>query len=142
YHQEVPGLISTTLEPFYGIKWMRGTFGKIVETLAIFVTVVGVASTVGFGSSPINSGLTFLFNALENFMTKMIILIVAIGLFILSAWSGLGKGIKILSITNMWIAAALVLTLFIVGLSVYILDMFTTSIGKYVGNFFEMSFEL
>src|SRR5699024_5221948 len=32
--------------------------------------------------------------------------------------------------------------LFIVGPSVYILDMFTTSIGKYVGNFFEMSFEL
>src|SRR5699024_9249995 len=78
----------------------------------------------------------------ENFMTKMIILIVATGLFILSAWSGLGKGIKILSTTNMWIAAALVLTLFIVGPSVYILDMFTTSIGKYVGNFFDMSFEL
>src|SRR5699024_4039444 len=81
-------------------------------------------------------------NAPDNFMTKMIILIVATGLFILSAWSGLGKGIKILSTTNMWIAAALVLTLFIVGPSVYILDMFTTSIGKYVGNFFEMSLEL
>src|SRR5699024_10279786 len=92
--------------------------------------------------SQINSGLTYLFNAPDNFMTKMIILIVATGLFILSAWSGLGKGIKILSTTNMWIAAALVLTLFIVGPSVYILDMFTTSIGKYVGNFFEMSFEL
>src|SRR5699024_7626505 len=38
--------------------------------------------------------------------------------------------------------AALVLTLFIVGPSVYILDMFTTSIGNYIGNFFEMSFEL
>src|SRR5699024_12878884 len=75
-------------------------------------------------------------------MTKMIMLIVATGLFIVSAWSGVGKGIKCLSTTSMWIAAALVLTLFIVGPSVYILDMFTTSIGKYVGTFFEMSFEL
>src|SRR5699024_8855766 len=131
-----------TLEPFFGKKWMRGSFGKIIDTLAIFATVVGVASTLGFGSSQINSGLTYLFNAPDNFMTKMIILIVATGLFILSAWSGLGKGIKILSTTNMWIAAALVLTLFIVGPSVYILDMFTTSIGNYIGNFFEMSFEL
>src|SRR5699024_9495840 len=63
-------------------------------------------------------------------------------LFILSAWSGLGKGIKILSTTNRWIAAALVLTLCIVAPSVHILDMFTTSIGKYVENFFEMRFEL
>ena len=142
FRQEAPGLISATLEPFFGKKWMRGSFGKIIDTLAIFATVVGVASTLGFGSSQINSGLTYLFNAPDNFMTKMIILIVATGLFILSAWSGLGKGIKILSTTNMWIAAALVLTLFIVGPSVYILDMFTTSIGNYIGNFFEMSFEL
>src|SRR5699024_609323 len=78
----------------------------------------------------------------ENFMTKMILLIVATGLFILSAWSGLGKGIKILSTTNMWIAAALVLTLFIIGPSVYIVEMFTTSIGNSIGNFFDMSFQL
>src|SRR5699024_8352422 len=126
----------------FGKKWMRGSFGKIVDTLAIFATVVGVASTLGFGSSQINSGLTFLFNAPENFMTKMIILIEATGLFILSAWSGLVKGIKILSTTNMWIAAALVLTLLIVGPAVYILDMIMTSLGNYIGNFFEMSFEL
>src|SRR5699024_9600184 len=53
--QEAPGLISATLEPFFGKKWMRGTFGKIVDTLEIFATVVGVASTLGFGSSQINS---------------------------------------------------------------------------------------
>lgn len=142
FRRDAPGLISATLEPLLGKKWMRGTLGKIMDTLAIFATIVGVASTLGFGSSQINSGLTFLFNAPDTFMFKLIILIVATGLFILSAWSGLGKGIKILSTTNMWIAAALVLTLFIVGPSVYILDMFTTSIGKYVGNFLEMSFEL
>src|SRR5699024_10743767 len=129
FRQEAPGLISATLEPFFGKKWMRGTFGKIVDTLAIFATVVGVASTLGFVSSQINSGLTFLFNAPEKFMKKMIILIAATRLFIISALAGLGKGIKILRTTNMWIAAALVLTLFTVGPSVYILDMFTTSIG-------------
>src|SRR5699024_1579711 len=36
FRQEAPGLISATLEPFFGKKWMRGTFGKIVDTLAIF----------------------------------------------------------------------------------------------------------
>src|SRR5690625_5010230 len=42
----------------------------------------------------------------------------------------------------MWLATALVCTLFIVGPSMYILNLFTTTIGKYAGNFLEMSFEL
>src|SRR5699024_12279839 len=63
-------------------------------------------------------------------------------LFIMSAWSGLGRGIKYLSTSNLWLATALVVTLFLVGPSMYILNMFTTTIGKYAGNFIEMSFEL
>src|SRR5699024_7048802 len=138
FRQEAPGLISATLEPFFGKKWMRGSFGKIIDTLAIFATVVGVASTLGFGSSHINSGIQYLFNSPDYIMTKIVILLVDTGLFILSALSRLGVGINVLCTTNLWIAAALVLTLVIVIPSVYILDMFMTSICKFVGNFFEM----
>ena len=142
FRKGAPGLISATLEPVFGKKIMRGTIGHIVDTLAIFTTIVGVASTLGFGSSQINSGLTFLFNAPKTFWFQLIILIIATVLFIMSAWSGLGKGIKHLSTINMWLATALVCTLFIVGPSMYILNLFTTTIGKYAGNFLEMSFEL
>ncbi len=142
FHKEAPGLISATLEPLFGKKMMRGTVGKIVDTLAVFATIVGVASTLGFGSAQINSGLTFLFNAPQAFWFQLIILASATALFILSAWSGLGKGIKYLSSTNMWLAAALVFTLFIIGPSTYILNMFTTTIGNYFGNFIQMSFDL
>src|SRR5690625_6419860 len=70
---------------------MRGTIGHIVDTLAIFTTIVGVASTLGFGSAQINSGLTFLFNAPKSFWFQLIILIIATGLFIVSAWSGINN---------------------------------------------------
>src|SRR5699024_8477822 len=137
-----PGLISATLEPLLGTKFMRGTAGSIVDTMAVFATVVGVASTLGLGSAQINSGLTFLFNAPKEFWFQLIILVIATGLFILSAWSGIGRGIKYLSTINMGLATVLVLILFFVGPSLYILNMFTTTIGKYAGNFIEMSFEL
>lgn len=137
-----PGLISATLEPLFSKKIMRGTVGHIVDTLAIFATVVGVASTLGFGSAQINSGLTYLFDAPKTFWFQLIILAIATVLFIASAWSGIGRGIKYLSTTNIVVAFILLALLFIVGPSMYILNLFTTSIGKYAGNFIEMSFEL
>src|SRR5690625_4543764 len=115
FHRGAPGLISATLEPLLGKKLMRGTIGHMVDTLAIFATIVGVSSTLGLGSAQINSGLTFLFNVPKTFWFQLIILIVATGLFIVSAWSGIGRGIKHLSTINMWLAAILVVAmLFIV----------------------------
>lgn len=142
FRKGAPGLISATLEPIFGQKIMRGFTGQAIDTLAIFATVVGVASTLGFGSAQINSGLTFLFNAPKTFWFQVIILIVATLLFIMSAWSGIGKGIKYLSSINMWIAGFLLLAVFIVGPTTYILDMLTTSVGNYLSNFVSMSFEL
>src|SRR5690625_3527494 len=101
FRLDAPGLISATLEPLFGKKIMRGPVGHIVDTLAIFATIVGVASTLGFGSAQINSGLSFLFNAPKAFWVQMIILVIATVLFISSAWSGLGRGIKYLSTINM-----------------------------------------
>lgn len=142
FHKGAPGLISATLEPLLGKERMRGKTGTFIDTLAIFATIVGVASTLGFGSAQINSGLNFLFNAPNAFWFQLIILIVATILFIYSAWSGIGRGIKYLSTTNMILAFLLALLLFIVGPSVYILEMFTTTIGNYFGNFIQMSFDV
>src|SRR5690625_3398752 len=141
FRLDAPGLISATLEPIFGQKMMRGTVGHIVDTLAIFATIVGVASTLGFGSAQINSGLTFLFNAPKSFLFQMIILVIATALFIASAWSGLGRGIKYLSTINMWLATFLIILMFIVGPTMYILNMFTSTIGNYLSNFIQMSFE-
>ncbi|GKV69783.1 glycine betaine transporter OpuD [Sporosarcina sp. NCCP-2716] len=137
-----PGLISATLVPLLGQKMMRGTLGQIIDTLAIFATVIGVASTLGFGSAQINSGLTFLFDAPNAFWFQMIILAIATVIFIASAWSGLGNGIKYLSTANLWLASILLLAVFFVGPTVYILNMFVTSFGNYISHFVEMSFDL
>ena len=129
FHKGAPGLISATLTPIFGEKAMRGTPGVIVDTLAIFATIVGVASTLGFGSAQINSGLTFLFNAPKTYWFQLLILIVATGLFVMSAWSGLGRGIKYLSTINMGLAALLIIMLFLAGPTMYIINMFT-KIGR------------
>ncbi|MBU8906308.1 BCCT family transporter [Desertibacillus haloalkaliphilus] len=142
FRKGLPGLISATLIPIFGEKNMRGKAGTIIDTLAIFATIVGVASTLGFGSAQINAGLAYLFHTPNNFGMQLLILAIATGLFIFSAWSGIGKGIKYLSNANMGLGFVLLLMLFIVGPTLYILNMFTSTLGSYIANFFDMSFRI
>ncbi len=134
--------MSATLVPLFGENSMRGVPGKLIDTLAVIATVVGVAATLGFGSAQINGGISYLFGVPATFTIQLLILIIATLLFVFSAWTGVGRGIKYLSNINMGLAFILLLALFIVGPTLYILNMFTTTLGGYIANFFDMSFRL
>lgn len=141
FRKESPGLISSTLTPVLGRR-MEGHLGTIVDVLAVFATVVGVATTLGFGAAQINGGLSLLFDIPINFKVQLIIIAIVTVLFMISALSGLGKGIKYLSNTNMILALALFLLMLFVGPTVLILDMFTDTIGRYLQYFIQMSFRI
>lgn len=141
FRKEEPGLISATLKPVLGSS-MDGVLGTIVDVLAVFATIVGVATTLGFGAAQINGGLSYLWGIPNNFTVQLIIVAIVTVLFLISAWSGLGKGIKILSNTNMVLAVALLILMFIIGPTILILNMFTDTIGGYIQNIFQMSFRI
>lgn len=142
FHNGAPGLISATLTPLFGEKAMAGIPGKLIDILAVFATVVGVASTLGFGTAQLNEGFAFLFGTPNTFGFQLLILGASTLLFILSAWSGIGRGIKYLSNINMVLAVILLLTLLFAGPTLYILNSFTDALGGYLTNFFNMSFNL
>ncbi|WP_138416094.1 glycine betaine uptake BCCT transporter [Aquibacillus sediminis] len=135
------GLISATLTPVLGKK-ADGPIGTIIDVLAVFATIVGVATTLGLGAAQINGGLTYLFGIPNNFTVQVVIVSVVTVLFMISAWSGLSKGIKILSNTNMVLAVALLAIVFIAGPTILILNMFTDSLGGYIQNVIRMSFRI
>ncbi|MBB5181419.1 glycine betaine transporter [Planomicrobium koreense] len=142
FHNGAPGLISATLTPLFGHKAMAGIPGKLVDILAVFATVIGVASTLGFGTAQLNEGLSFLFGTPNTFAFQLLILGISTILFIGSAWSGIGRGIKYLSNINMVLAVILLLMMLFAGPTLYILNSFTAGIGGYMTNFFDMSFNL
>ncbi|MCS0543687.1 BCCT family transporter, partial [Aeromonas veronii] len=137
-----PGLISATLKPVLGKKAMEGKLGTLVDVLAVFATVVGVATTLGFGAAQINGGLAYLLDIHINFFIQLIIIAIVTVLFMISAWSGLSKGIKYLSNANMILALALLILMFVAGPTVLILDMFTDTLGGYIQNIVQMSFRI
>jgi glycine betaine transporter len=136
-----PALISATLEPVLG-KYARGKTGKVIDIISVVATVTGIATTLGLGAVQINGGLTYLFEIPANFLTQFIIVLVVTVLFMVSAMTGLGKGIKILSNTNMILAAALFLFVFIMGPTLFILNLFTNSVGTYIQNLPAMSLRI
>jgi glycine betaine transporter len=142
FHNDAPGLISATLVPLFGEKAMAGFAGKLIDILAVFATVVGVASTLGFGTAQLNEGLSFLFGTPNTFAFQLLILAVSTILFVGSAWSGIGRGIKYLSNINMVLAVVLLLMMLFAGPTLYILNSFTDALGGYLSNFFNMSFNL
>ncbi|RSD29177.1 glycine betaine uptake BCCT transporter [Mesobacillus subterraneus] len=136
-----PGLISATLEPVLG-KRANGTAGKVVDIISVVATVIGVATTLGFGAVQINGGLSYLFGIPAGFVAQLLIILVVTVLFMISAWTGLGKGIKILSNVNMLLAGILLLFMLILGPTQLILNLFTNTIGTYLQNLPAMSFRI
>ncbi|WP_226585385.1 BCCT family transporter [Halobacillus litoralis] len=141
FRRGAPALISATLEPLFGDK-MKGPWGKLVDIIAVFATIVGVATTLGFGAAQINGGLTFLTPLEDSFGIQLIIIGIVTVLFMMSAYTGLSKGIKYLSNTNMILAIALLVIMLIVGPTLFIMNMFTDTIGAYLQNLPSMSFRL
>lgn len=136
-----PGLISATLEPVLGNR-VNGTAGKIVDVISVVATVIGVATTLGFGAVQINGGLSYLYGIPSTFLVQLLIVLVVTVLFMISAWSGLGKGIKILSNVNMILAGILLLFMLFLGPTQFILNIFTNTIGTYLQSLPSMSFRL
>lgn len=141
FRKNEDGLLSKTLRPLFGDK-VDGPLGTVVDVLAVFATVVGVAVSLGVGTLQINAGLNYLFGVPQNIWIQMIIIIIITVLFLISAWSGLSRGIQYLSNINMVLAGILLVLVFTIGPSILILNMMTTSTGMYLDTFLFNSFDV
>jgi len=141
FRKKMPCLISSTLYPLLGEK-TKGPIGQGIDILALILTVIGVATSLGMGALQVNGGLNTLFNVPNSIGSQVIIIAVITVLFLISAATGIDKGIKILSNTNIIIAVLLLLFLFLFGPTVFILDTFFVSLSGYIQNLLPMSLAL
>ncbi|MDO5711346.1 MAG: BCCT family transporter [Micrococcales bacterium] len=141
YRKGYGNLISGTLTPLIGDK-ARGPAGKTIDTVAILATLFGSATSLGLGALQITGGLAHVFG-IETGGNKWLAVAVIAFLtvcFVVSAVSGIDRGIQWLSNANAIAAGALVLFLFVVGPTVFILGVFTESLGGYLTHLPAMSF--
>ncbi|MER5969017.1 BCCT family transporter [Streptomyces sp. NPDC002055] len=128
-------LISSVFEPLLGKRRANGWVGQVIDILAIFATLFGSAASLGLGALQIGSGLKEL-HWMGSVGTGVLVAVIAVltVAFILSAVSGVAKGIQWLSNINMVLALVLALFVFVAGPTILMLDLLPTTIGTYLGD--------
>ncbi|KGJ08363.1 BCCT family transporter (plasmid) [Paracoccus versutus] len=139
YRRDLPTLVSSAFHPLLGDR-IHGPMGRMIDILAIIATLFGTATSLGLGAQQINSGMNYLWNTGESPTIALTIIAVLSVLFILSAVSGVGRGIQFLSNINMVAALMLLLFLAVLGPTVFILDTLIEAMGLYMSDLVSMSF--
>lgn len=141
FRHNLPLTLRSAFYPIIGNK-IYGKFGDAVDVFAAVATLCGVATSLGFGVLQINAGFSYLFN-IEITTNMQIAIIAIITIFVtLSATSGVDKGIKILSNTNMILAICLVLLVLIFGNTTHLLKSLLENTGNYITSFINDNLNL
>ena len=137
-----PLSIRWALEPVLGRR-VRGGWGNAIDSIALVGTLFGVATSLGLGVMQISSGLDSA-GIIENpgILEQIVIIVVITGGVLFSVLSGVTRGMKWLSTTNLILAALLLLYVLFVGDTVYLLREWVQSIGAYLQNFIGLSFSV
>lgn len=124
--------LSNLITPLIGEKATNGFWGKLVDSFAVVVSFAGIATSLGLGVSQICGGLDFLFDIPNTNTTILIVIVLITIIFIVSAITGIYKGIKLLSNLNTILALVLLLLAFIIGPKIEIINNLTNSIGQHI----------
>ncbi|WP_210367028.1 BCCT family transporter [Bacillus sp. REN3] len=141
FRRKLPASLSSVFYPLVGDK-IYGAFGKFINIIAILSIVIGIATSLGFGTLQINSGMHYLWGIPVSFLVQVIIIAITTALYLTSSVSGLQAGIKHLSNLNMLLAFFLLGFMLILGPTQSIFKILFQGIGDYAQNFISMSFRL
>lgn len=139
FRKKLPLTLRSSLYPIIGEK-IYGPLGHAVDLLAVFGTVFGVATSLGLGVSQMAVGLHKLFGIDPGITTQIGLIALISVVATLSAVSGVGKGIRILSVWNIWLSIVLLTLFLFLGPTKWLIGFFVTSVGDYLWHFVPMGF--
>lgn len=131
YRHGLPLTLRSALYPLIGER-IHGPMGHAVDIFAIIGTVLGVATSLGFGVAQINTGLNALFGVPISIPVQILLIIGTTALATLSVVTGLDKGVRRLSELNLSLAVLLLLMVIVLGPTVLILQTFVQNTGGYL----------
>ena len=129
----------TLLYPLLGERLLRGPLGGIIDACCVIAVVAGTVGPIGFLATQVSFGLHEVFDIPNNYTSKLIILAVLGTMYVLSAVSGVHKGMQILSRFNVFLALAVGAVIFIFGPTLFLFNSYFAGMGTYISDFFPMA---
>lgn len=139
YEKGLPLKPRTLLYPLLGERVMSGWLGALIDACCVIAVVAGTIGPIGFLGLQVSFGLEKLFGISNTYSTQLIIICLLVGVYTLSAVSGVNRGIKILSQLNVVLAVMLVLFILLFGPTGFIFDAYLQSMGIYLDKFIPMA---
>ncbi|WP_175990357.1 BCCT family transporter [Bacillus sp. Marseille-Q1617] len=131
--------ISEACRVLFGDRFTDGWGGKFLDILFLISILTGAAVTLGLGAPIITHNLSALLNVEVTFTMTIIVTIIWVFLFSLSAYLGIEKGIKRLSTFNMYLAGVFAILILVAGPGVFILNYFTDSVSFLLSHYLTFS---
>ena len=139
FRKKLPFTMRSALYPIIGDR-IYGPIGHGVDLLAVFGTIFGVATSLGLGVNQMATGLNVLFGVDPGIWTQIILIVVISLIATVSAVSGVGNGIRIISEWNIWLSLVLLAFFLFGGPFKWLMGFFVTSLGDYIWNVIPMGF--
>lgn len=137
YRRGRASLISSLFAPI--LKRTDGPIGRTIDILAIVATLFGTAASLGIATLQIGEGISTLSGFTPSMAVLLLIIFVLSVGFIISAVSGVSKGIRLLSNTNIMLTFLAIFFVFITGPTLFLINLLPSSILTYLDNFLDMS---
>ncbi|APX14573.1 putative transporter, BCCT family [Phaeobacter inhibens] len=131
YNKGLPLTIRSAFYPIFGER-VWGWTGHVIDILAVFATLFGLATSLGFGATQANAGLNELFGVPIGSTTEVILISAITAVALISVVRGLDGGVKVLSELNMGLAFLLLIFVLLVGPTLLIITGFFDSLMAYV----------
>lgn len=138
YNMKLPCRVSSVLYPLFNKKVSYGV-ESLVDNICLFAMAGGVAAILGVGTMQISKGLNIILGVPNNKFTWIIIVTMIVITYIVSSITGIDKGIKWISDKNTKLFIGLMVFVFILGPTSFILSLGTQSIGNFASNFLQIS---
>ncbi len=140
FRKKLPFTLRSALYPVIGER-IYGPIGHAVDLLAVFGTVFGVATSLGLGVQQMAAGLNHLLGIDPGLTTQLVLILVISLIATVSAVSGVGNGIRIISEWNIWLSIVLLAFFLFGGPFQWLMGFFFTSFGDYLWNFIPMGLQ-
>lgn len=139
FKKDRPFLVSSAFEPLIGEERVKGPIGKAIDVLAVFATIFGVATSLGLGAGQIVGGLSYIYGVKTGTALTCIIIAVITVVFTFATMTGLQKGIALIADIKIYMSIAFMIFIFVFGGAVFILDIFTNTLGSYFATLIRQS---
>ena len=138
YNHNLPLTLRSTFYPILGER-VWGWWGHAIDTLAVFATLFGLATSLGFGTIQALAGFNFLYDWGTGPVAIVVLITGVTGIALISVVRGLDGGVKVLSEINMVLALLLLLVIIFVGPTVQILTTAVAGGLAYVKELIPLS---